>query len=53
MVTGDTKRMMKPVMPQEVVTFELRTPKTPKMDRNSYQFTHANGKVQVDTVPKF
>jgi hypothetical protein len=52
-VTGDTKRMMKPVMPQEIVTLELRTPKDPKMDRNSYQFSHANGKVQVDTVKKF
>jgi hypothetical protein len=52
-VTGDTKRWMKPVMPQEIVTIELRTPKDPKMDRNSYQFSHANGKVQVDTVKKF
>ena len=52
-VTGDSKRWMKPVMPQEVVTIELRTPKNPKMDRNSYQFSHANGKVQVDTVKTF
>ena len=52
-VTGDSKRVMKPIMPNEIVTIELRTPKDPKMDRNSYQFSHANGKVQVDTVPKF
>jgi hypothetical protein len=52
-VTGDSKRWMKPVMPQEVVTIELRTPKNPKMDRNSYQFSHANGKVQAETVKKF
>jgi hypothetical protein len=52
-VTGDSKRWMKPVMPQEIVTIELRTPKNPKMDRNSYQFSHANGKVQAETVKKF
>jgi hypothetical protein len=52
-VTGDTKRWMKPVMPQEIITIELRIPKDPKMDRNSYQFSHANGKVQVDTVKQF
>ena len=52
-VTGDSKRVMKPIMPNEIVTIELHTPKDPKMDRNSYQFTHANGKVQVETVPKF
>ena len=52
-VTGDSKRVMKPIMPNEIVTVELHTPRDPKMDRNSYQFSHANGKVQVDTVPKF
>jgi hypothetical protein len=52
-VTGDSKRVMKPIMPNEIVTVELRTPRNPKMDRNSYQFSHANGKVQVETVPKF
>jgi hypothetical protein len=52
-VTGDTKRVMKPIMPNEIVTIELHTPKDPKMDRNSYQFSHANGKIKVETVPKF
>ena len=52
-VTGDTKRMMKPIMPNEIVTIELHTPRDPKMDRNSYQFSHANGKIKVETVPKF
>ena len=52
-VTGDSKRVMKPIMPNEIVTIELRTPKDPKMDRNTFQFSHANGKVQVDRVPKF
>src|SRR3954462_8819292 len=52
-VTGDSKRVMKPIMPNEIVTVELHTPKDPKMDRNSYQFSHANGKIKVETVPKF
>jgi hypothetical protein len=52
-VTGDSKRVMKPIMPNEIVTIELRTPRDPKMDRNTFQFSHANGKVKVDTVPKF
>ena len=52
-VTGDSRRVMKPIMPDEIVTIELRTPKDPKMNRNTFQFSHANGKVQVDTVPKF
>ena len=52
-VSGDTKRVMKPIAPNEIVTIELHTPKDPKMDRNSYQFSHANGKIKVETVPKF
>ena len=40
-------------MPNEIVTIELRTPRDPKMNRNTFQFSHANGKVKVDTVPKF
>ena len=52
-MTGDSKRVMKPIMPNEIVTIELRTPKDPKMNRNTFQFSHANGKVKVATVPKF
>ena len=52
-VTGDSKRVMKPIMPNEIVTIELRTPKDPKMNRNTFQFSHANGNVKVATVPKF
>jgi hypothetical protein len=52
-VAGDSKRVMKPIMPNEIVTIELRTPRDPKMNRNTFQFSHANGKVKVDTVPKF
>lgn len=52
-IGGDSKRMKTLVQPDEVVTFELHTPKDPKMNRNSYQFSHVNGKVRADTVPKF
>ena len=51
-VTGDSKRWMKPVMPQEIVTIELRTPKNPKMDRNQYNFSHANGTIKAQLLPK-
>jgi len=30
----------------------LRTPKNPKMDRNSYQFTHAYGQVKTKVLNK-
>jgi hypothetical protein len=53
LLPGDTYRHKTIFMPDEEITFELRTPRDPRMDRNSYQFTHANGKVRADTVAKF
>jgi hypothetical protein len=53
LLPGDSKRVPKPVQVGEVVTVELHTPKDPKMNRNAYQFTHANGKVRADTVKSF
>jgi len=52
-IAGDSKRMKQLVQSGEVVTFELHTARDPKMQRNTYQFTHANGKVKVDSVKKF
>jgi hypothetical protein len=49
---GDSKRMRQPLMPGEVITVELRTPRNPKMDRNSYQFSHANGQIKAKKVTK-
>jgi hypothetical protein len=46
MLPGDSKRVRQPIQPGEIVTVELRTPKNPQMDRNSYQFSHANGTVK-------
>ncbi len=39
-------------MPGETIVVELNTPKNPKMNRNSYNFTHANGTIKTKLVPK-
>jgi hypothetical protein len=51
-VTGDTYRHPRPLRAGEVVTITLRSPRNPAMDTNRYQFTHANGTIKVNTVPK-
>ena len=53
LVGGGTERLKRLFLPDEVVTIELRSPKNAKMDRNSYQFSHANGKVKTEMVRKF
>lgn len=52
-VSGDTFRYRKPLMPGEVIEVTLRTPVNPKMDRNSYQFAHANGEIKTKKMLKF
>jgi hypothetical protein len=52
-VSGDTFRYRKPLLPGEVIDVTLRTPHNPKMDRNSYNFTHANGTIKTKQMPKF
>ena len=52
-VTGSKDRLKKPLMPGEIATVTLQTPKDPRMARNSYVFTHANGKVKVKEVKAF
>jgi hypothetical protein len=46
-VTGSRFRLQKPLQPGEVAELKLETPRDPKMDRNSYTFTHANGKIRT------
>jgi hypothetical protein len=53
LVTGSTARLRQPLMAGDVYTVELRTPRKPNMDRNSYQFTHANGKVEPKLMKRF
>jgi len=52
-VSGDTFRYRKPLLPGEVIDVTLRTPHNPKMDRNSYNFSHANGTIKTKQMPKF
>jgi hypothetical protein len=52
-VTGSKDRLTKPLQPGEVATLTLQTPKDPKMFRNSYVFTHANGKVKTKPMKVF
>ena len=52
MLPGDSERLRQPLNPSEVVTVELRTPKNAKMDRNSYQFSHANGQIKAKILTK-
>jgi hypothetical protein len=46
-VTGSKFRLQKPLQPGEVADLKLETPKDPKMNRNSYTFSHANGKIRT------
>jgi hypothetical protein len=52
MLPGDSFRSRQPINPGEVVDVVLRTPRDPKMDRNSYQFSHANGQVKAKILTK-
>ena len=49
---GDSEKLSKPLAPGAVSTIVLRTPVSPKMDRNNYVFTHDNGKVQTTVFAK-
>jgi len=52
-VTGSKFRLQKPLQPLEVAELKLETPKDPKMNRNSYTFTHANGKIRTKLMKEF
>ena len=52
-VTGSRARLQKPLQPGEVAELKLETPRDPKMDRNSYTFTHANGKIRTKAMKAF
>ena len=47
-VGGATYRHKKPLMPGEVIEVQLTTQKNPRMFRNNYQFSHANGTVKTE-----
>ena len=52
MLPGDSQRVRQPIQPGQVVEVVLRTPKNPKMDRNNYQFSHANGQIKAKLLTK-
>jgi hypothetical protein len=52
-VSGDKQFLKKPLMPGEIGTIVLRTPKNPNMMRNSYKFSHQNGDIKPKVVTKF
>jgi hypothetical protein len=52
-VSGDTFRYRKPLLPGEVIEVTLRTPVNPKMDRNQYNFSHANGDIKTKRMKQF
>lgn len=49
---GGVYRHARPLMPNEVIRVELKTPRNPRMNTNQYNFTHANGTVKPKVVPK-
>jgi hypothetical protein len=49
---GGVYRHPRPLMPNEVIRVELKTPRNPRMNTNQYQFSHANGTVKPKVVPK-
>jgi hypothetical protein len=52
LVTGSNFRAPKPLQPGEVITVTLETHRDPKMDRNQYSFSHANGMIKASLQPK-
>ena len=52
-VSGDKQFLKKPLMQGETATIVLNTPTNPKMNRNSYKFSHQNGDIKPKLVPKF
>lgn len=46
-VTGGSFRMQKPFMVGEVIEIELRVPRTSRMDRSNYEFSHKNGVIEA------
>lgn len=49
---SDSYRHPRPLQPGEVITVTLETPADPRMNRNQWQFSHANGEVKPTLVPK-
>src|SRR5436190_378015 len=49
---GDSSQLRAPLAVGAVTTIELRTPRKASMERNTYQFSHANGQVTTKVPAK-
>ena len=47
-VTGDSVRMRRPFLVDEVIEVTLRVPRDSRMDRSNYEFSHQNGVVEAN-----
>jgi hypothetical protein len=52
-VPGGKDRLLKPLQPGDIATLTLKAPKDPRMFRNQYVFTHANGKIKTKPMKAF
>jgi hypothetical protein len=52
-VSGDTQRWPKPFNPGDVIEMTTKSPFKPNLGTNTFNFTHANGKIDVKKVKKF
>jgi hypothetical protein len=46
-VTGDSERLRRPFLVDEVIEVVLRVPRNSRMDRSNYEFSHQNGVVEA------
>ena len=47
-VTGDSHRMRRPFLVDEVIEITLRVPRDSRMNRSNYEFSHQNGVVEAN-----
>jgi hypothetical protein len=51
--TGDSQPYRKPFLPGEIIEVTMKSPFKPDLYMSQYQFSHANGNVDVKKVKKF
>ena len=47
-VTGDSYRMRRPFLVDEIIEVTLRVPRNSRMERSNYEFSHQNGLVEAN-----
>jgi hypothetical protein len=52
-ITGDTQRVTKPFNPGEVIEITMKSPYKTGIKQSQYQYSHANGKIDVKGVKSF